>query len=121
MNMLSLQRRHERYQIIYSWKVLKNLIPNCGLQAVEALAESRRGQRLAVADIDRKASTAKQLDQMFQDHGPKVFNCLPAKKRNMTKVGLDDLKMALDKWLESIPDQPKIKGLTPGVQDWSLL
>ena len=119
MNMLSLQRRLERYRIIYSWKVLENLVPNCGLQEVEASAESRRGRRLAVPDIDRKASTAKQLNQVFQVHGPKLFNCLPAKIRNMTKVGLDDFKMALDKWLESISDQPKVDGLTPGVQDLS--
>ena len=37
----------------------------------------------------------------------------------MSKVELDEFKSALDKWLESIPDQPKIDGLTPGTQDLS--
>ena len=37
----------------------------------------------------------------------------------MSKVGLDEFKSALDKWLESIPDQPKIDGLTHGTQDLS--
>ena len=93
MNMLSLQRRLERYRIIYSWKVLKNMVPKCGLQEVEALAESCRGRRLAVPDINRKASTSKQLDQVFQVHGPKLFNCLPAQIRKMTKVVL-----TISKW-----------------------
>ena len=35
----------------------------------------------------------------------------------MTKVGLKEFKMALDKFLEKVPDQPKIDGLTPGPQD----
>ena len=113
MNMLSLQRRLERYRIIYSWKVLENLVPNCGIQEVKASAESRQGRRLVVPDVDRKAATAKQLDQVFQVHEPKLFNCLPARIRNLSKVGLDEFKSALDKWLESIPDQPKIDGPTP--------
>lgn len=119
MNMLSLQRRLERYRIIHAWKVLENLVPNCGLQEIKASSESRQGRRLLVPDVDRRAATAKQLDQTFQVHGPKLFNCLPAKIRNLTKVGLDDFKMALDKWLESVPDQPKIDGLTPGTQNLS--
>ena len=72
-----------------------------------------------VPDVDRKAATAKQLDQVFQVHGPKLFNCLPAKIRKLTKVRLDDFKTALDKWLETVPDQLKIDGLTPGTQDMS--
>ena len=97
MKMLSLQRQLERYRIIYSWKVLANLVPNCGLQEVEASAESRHVLRLMVPDVDRKATTKKQLYQVFQVHGPKWFNCLPAKIQNLTKVGLDDFKMAVDK------------------------
>ena len=72
-----------------------------------------------VPDVNRKAATEKQLDQVFQVHEPKLFNCLPARIRNLSKVGLDEFKSALDKWLESISDQPKIDGLTPGTQDLS--
>ena len=101
------------------WKVLKNLVPNCGLQEFEALAGSRRGRRLVVTDMDRKAATAKQLVKFFQVHGPKLFSSLPAKSRYITKVGTEDFKMALDKWLETVQHQPKIDGLTPGTQDLS--
>ena len=43
-----------------------------------------------------------------------LFNCLSAKNRNLTKAGLDDSKMALNKWLEMVPDQPEIDCLMPG-------
>ena len=117
MNMISIQRRLERYRIIYSWKILENLVPNCGLEVIIDSTESRQGRRFQVPEIDRKAATSKQLDQIFQVNGPKLFNCLPPRIRNIKNVGLDDFKMALDKYLESVPDQPKIDGLTPGTQD----
>ena len=31
----------------------------------------------------------------------------------MTKISLDDFKMYLDKYLETIPDEPKIGGYIP--------
>ena len=119
MNMLSIQRRLERYRIIYSWKILENLVPNCGLETVVGSAESRQGRRIQVPDINRKSPVSKQLNQVFQVNGPKLFNCLPAKIRNISNVGLDDFKMALDKFLENVPDEPKIDGLTPGTQNSS--
>ena len=67
--------------------------------------------------LERKAATARKLEQAFQINGPRISNCLPAKLRNISKVGLDEFKMALDKFLETVPDQPKIDGLTPGTQN----
>ena len=32
LKMLSQQRRSERYRIIYTWKVLEGMVPNCGIQ-----------------------------------------------------------------------------------------
>ena len=37
MNMLSMQRRLERYRIIYIWKILENQAPNCGIKKLERL------------------------------------------------------------------------------------
>ena len=45
--------------------------------------------------------------------GPKLFNFLPKYLRNLNKVPVEDLKEQLDKYLETIPDQPSIGGLTP--------
>ena len=69
--------------------------------------------------MDRKAATFKKLEQSFQANGLKLFNCLPAKICNISKGCLDEFKMALDKFLETVPHQPKIDGLTPGTQNLS--
>ena len=119
MKMLSVQRRLERYRIIYSWKVLENLVPNCGLEKIADSESSRQGRRLKVPDVDRKAATFKKLEQSFQVNGRKLFICLPAKICNISKGCLDEFKMALDKFLETVPHQPKIDGLTPGTQNLS--
>ena len=33
MKMISLQRRQERYRIIYIWKILEGIAPNCGIES----------------------------------------------------------------------------------------
>ena len=45
--------------------------------------------------------------------GPKLFNNLPKKVRNMTKVDVKEFKEALDDILSKIPDEPKVEGLVP--------
>ena len=35
MKLNSMQRRIERYKIIYTWKVLEGLVPNCGIKAMK--------------------------------------------------------------------------------------
>ena len=52
-------------------------------------------------------------DQTFPVHGPQLFNAMPAYLRNMTKCTMDEFKEKLDKYLERIPDEPSVRGLTP--------
>ena len=106
--MLSLQRRLERYIIIYSWKILENLAPNCGVEKIPDSESSRQGRRLKITHVDKNVPRRGQLEQVFQFHGSKLFNCLPAKIRNKTNVGLEEFKMALDHFLENVPDQPNM-------------
>ena len=52
-------------------------------------------------------------EQSFQVSGPRLFNSIPKEVRNMTKVSVEEFKEKLDKFLEKIPDQPNVDGLTP--------
>ena len=45
-------------------------------------------------------STAKRMERLF--------NCLPPYIRNIEGKTVDTFKKALDKWLQTIPDMPKI-------------
>ena len=56
-------------------------------------------------------------DNSFQKNGPKLFNSLPKVLRNMKKCTEEDFKEELDKYLQKLPDQPKIDGLIPWGQD----
>ena len=114
MKMLSLQRRLERYRIIYIWKTLEGLVPNCGISVSQEIG--RHGRKCHIPSINKKAKlSVKTLrEQTFQVHGPQLFNALPNSVRNTTKCSVDDFKMKLDKFLETIPDEPNVGGLTPG-------
>ena len=114
LKMLSLQRRLERYRILYTWKILEGQAPNCGINA-SGLGD-RQGRKCVVPQINNKSSAAVKTmkDQTFQVHGPQLFNSLPGYLRNMTKCPIEDFKVKLDTFLENVPDQPSVSGLTPG-------
>ena len=114
MKMNSQQRRLERYRIIYTWKALDGLVPDCGI-SMKYDHESRNGRVCAVPSIATKASERiKTLrEQSLQVHGPKLFNCLPSKIRNLSKCGIETFKEELDLYLANIPDQPYIGNLIP--------
>jgi hypothetical protein len=43
LRMNSEQRRLERYKVIYVWKILQGLVPNCGIEAIESQTSARLG------------------------------------------------------------------------------
>ena len=113
LKMISLQRRLERYRIIYTWKILEGIAPNCG---IETMPEGGRlGRKCKIPAINKQAKKSIQTlrEQTFQVNGPQLFNSLPASVRNMTKCGIDEFKMKLDNFLEKLPDEPSVSGLIP--------
>ena len=112
LKMLSLQRRLERYNILYTWKVIEGIVPNCGINEYES---ERRGRLCCIRPINKKSTqrTKSIRENSFQISGPKLFNCLPAFIRCMSGCSVDEFKLALDKFLEHIPDEPKCEDLTP--------
>ena len=42
-----------------------------------------------------------------------LFNCLPKEIRNLTKICVEEFKEHLDRFLSSLPDEPKIGGSMP--------
>ena len=99
MKMLSLQRRLERYRIIYIWKILEGLVPNCGVQVSQELGRSGRKCLIPSLNTKSKQSVQTLKEQTFQVNGPQLFNTLPSSVRNTTKCSVDEFKMKLDKYL----------------------
>ena len=107
----SIQRRLERYRIIYVWKVLEHYVPNPGLVETHT-QETRLGRRCAAAEgRGREARAA--FDQTFQFHGPRLYNALPRDLRNLTGCGAEIFKEELDQYLAGIADEPAFPGFTP--------
>ena len=105
----SLQRRRERYQIIYVWKILEKLVPNIENQIIERNS-SKRGRHCFQKTIKR--SPYQNLrSHRSQYYGVKLFNCIPKKIRNMKDYSKEKFKNALDKYLKLIPDEPQIPGI----------
>ena len=111
LRIYSLQRRYERYFILYTWKILEGMVPDCG---IKVLISDRRGRYCPLPPLPKTRSKLINLkEQTFQIWGPKLFNCLPSQLRNMTGCGIDKFKACLDNYLQLIPDEPKTETLTP--------
>ena len=109
LNLFSLQRRRERYCILYVWKILENLVPNdIGLKLSN---NSTRGRSVYIEGPKTNRSSIKTLRaNSFSRSGPKMFNCLPSDLKNMSGCTKETFKNKLDQFLRKIDDRPPIKG-----------
>ena len=118
LDLMSLQRRRERYIIILMFKLLNNMMPND--LYVKFTHSDRRGIRAIVPPLTKTASAKAQskYDESFAVLGPKLWNCIPSDTTKITK--LVTFKTSLGKYLKQIPDQPPTLGYT-AVNNNSLL
>ena len=118
LKMFSQQRRLERYRIIYVWKVIEGVVPNCGLVAEN---KDRLGRTCLIPNLNKNASAKIRTlrENSFQVHGPRLYNCLPAFLRNLTNCSVLEFKTQLDLVLEKVPDEPNTRGTeyTPSACD----
>ena len=106
--MQSQERRLERYRIIYVWKIIEGLVPNCG---IETITNERLGRFCKLPPLKKcHAKVSKLRENSFQTKGPQLFNSLPKELREKTNCNLEDFKSLLDQHLSRIPDEPNIPG-----------
>ena len=105
---MSLQRRRERYTIIHVFKVLQNLSPND--TNIKFTYSDRRGIQATIPPLHRQASIRAQqkYDSSFSILGPKLWNLLP--KSTTLQPTLVSFKSSLQKFLDTIPDKPPTRG-----------
>mgnify|MGYP000250447811 FL=1 len=109
LNLYSIQRRFERYAVIYVWKILHEIVHNPGLEfKKEGQTQSRHGITCIVPKC-----TSKLREHSFLVRGPKLFNSLPKEVREFEfdktvqqKQAVDNFKKILDDYLALIPDEP---------------
>ena len=114
--LFSLQRRRERYRILYVWKILENIVPNVGDNGIKSRTSIRHGRFCVVPKPASTASAAVKglREGSFTVHAAQLFNSLPASLRNLKDVDLQTFKRKLDKFLRTIADEPQSPGYTAG-------
>jgi hypothetical protein len=111
LGLYSLERRRDRYRIIYLWKSLEGMVPSLGLNS---RWNPRRGRIVDAVKIARDAPAwVKQAKaHSFKHEAVQMWNLLPQHIRNTTNVTVDKFKAKLDKYLQTIVDQPRIPSMT---------
>ena len=109
LRLYSIQRRFERYSIIYTWKILHGLAVNPGIE-VKSTRISRQGLTLKIPKY-----TNPLREQSFLVKGPKLYNSLPKQIKEFPylheqnpKRSVDAFKREVDTYLNKIPDEPNL-------------
>ena len=99
----SLQRRKERYIIIYVWKILEYQVPN--FSPIRFTTSDRRGRACITSHIGvgRLGTLAYNS---FRWRAIRMFNQLPLFLPNTTECSVYSFKKKLDLYLTTVPDVP---------------
>ena len=110
LKLFFLQRRRERYRIIYLWKILVNQVPQIG--ELKAIIHKRNGRLCYMSNIKSSASARikTMIHGSFSIPAPRLFNSLLKEIRNLSGCTVEVFKHELGKHLQRIPDEPLIKG-----------
>ena len=116
LRLYSLERRRERYRIIYVWKILQGMVPNVGGggNGITKLPSNRNGVKCHVPPFRPSVPSKiwKLREGTINHHGARLFNALPSDIRGLTDCSLYIFKGHLDKFLSSINDNPRVLGYT---------
>ena len=77
LNLMSLQRRRERYMILQIFKILHDICPN--YLNIQLVPPYRLGVKAIIPNINRAASQRHQTlyDKPFAVLGPRLWNTIP--------------------------------------------
>ena len=110
LKVFSQERRRERYQICFLWKLSQGLISG---YSITWQFHERRGRLAVPNSIPKSAATKvkKARERTLGVHGARLFNLLPKNLRNENSGDFPLFKNHLDIFLATIPDQPTTPGL----------
>jgi hypothetical protein len=104
LKLYSLERRRDRYTVIYTWKILENKVPNLHPR-ITSRSSDRRGGLVTMPHLPA-GGIGTLMRNSFRWRGARLFNELPASLRNISNCSIDAFKLKLDKYLYNISDHP---------------
>ena len=120
MQMYSMERRRERYMILFIWKISQGMV---GGYSLEFTNNPRRGRFVTPhhSVFGGSASVRRAREASLLSKGARIFNLLPAYIRNINSENVETFKKELDSFLSLVPDQPTIPGHPRAAETNSLL
>ena len=107
LNLMSLQRRRERYVIITMWKIFHKKVSN--VLGISFYTTPRMGSCASIPPIVAGTSKAQTLyDKSFAVKGPQLWNIVDKNIKSI--VTLEQFKIKLDTFLAKFPDKPPVAG-----------
>ena len=104
LKLYSIQRRMERYRIIYVWKVIEGLVSNCTIPITTSISEHRRRSCISShVNLGRQGTIAYNS---FRWCSIRLFNKLLRIIRNISICSVGSFKSQLDSYLSNIADRP---------------
>ena len=102
LKLYSLERRRERYRIIYTWNILEKNVPNFNYSDIKGGIFSYQSQRLGpkchLKDVNVKHKNIWKCS--LSEQGPRLFNSLPRYIRDLTNCSKEHFKKQLDQRLD---------------------
>ena len=111
----SLERRRERYCIIYVWKILEGIVPNLtGRSKIVEKQSLRHGRLCGVPSLvtGTKRKIQRLREGSFCVNGPKLFNALPSHLRNIDVEITSTSKKNCTRFCRLVADEPLYAGYT---------
>ena len=105
LNIFSLERRRERYIILYVFKIIYELVPNPGISWYWSPRHGRQLYAPTIRYNSRFGQTYKY--NSFFCLSARLFNCLPKDIRNLSCC-METVKSNLDVLLHKVPDEPRL-------------
>ena len=119
LKLYSLQRRRERYGIIYVWKIIEGLVPNLS-DPITCSFSDRRGRSCVVCHSGAgRLGTLKY--NSFRWRSIRMFNRLPKAICMLSSCSVVGLKSKLDSYLRNIVDLPCRPGFNNSLDSGGLL
>ena len=111
LKLYSLQRRRERYIIIYIWKITQHIVPNIdGTMGykIKTRKYPRHGTQCVIQYPTNRNPAQSLQETAMTLFWPLLYNSLPKYLRDIKSIKTEKFKFELDKFLELIPDEPKM-------------
>ncbi|KAL5270058.1 hypothetical protein ACHWQZ_G003517 [Mnemiopsis leidyi] len=112
LKLISLQRRRERYIIIHTWKIMKNMVPN-GM-SLQFTTNERLGNKIKPPKFPHKAqrsAVSSAYESFYNIKAALLWNILPKSVNSAESLGA--LKSELSRFMDQYPDMTPVTGYAP--------